>query len=550
MRSFLENMLKSGPGLFVLLVFIFVCCLFGLGSWGLTETSESRYAQIGAEMMESGDFSKPQLMGIYHFHKPPVTYQITALGYHLFGKNEFGARFFLQLALIIQLLLIFKIARLLFNDRKKAILAMLVYFSFPLVLISVRNLTTDAYLNSTILASIYFWLSAIKGKHKTIQLLLFYLCLGLIINIKGPVGLIFPVMFVISYSIIFKTKFNFSIGMLTGWILFIFLSGIWAFSLTRHYPWLIEYFLEEQIFKRVNSNSYNRAKPIWYYLILLPAVFLPWIWPLSKALFNRKTTESSQRKLDRLLIWNTILILIVFSAFSTKLILYVLPISLYMALLVVRGLDLMSINREHNAVSFIAILGLVILVGASVYSRFDSGIDMDHLMISGISIFLLLFYLWLYRREQSNIRVEMVTLLFGLTLVAASTSFFRNNELMVNSVKPIIEYIRADKDLRDRQPIVFNYLLPSAQYYTGKEVITVNNGHNTVQRDIRFQTDQNWKKSSVDIRDRDKKYVIDSLMRSPSYILVRRRGGKIEMAELFEDTAFEMKDFGKWVLFY
>jgi len=76
------------------------------GTWGLTETSEARYAQISKEMFTSGDYLHPTLLGIQHYHKPPVTYYITSLGYSIFGANETGARFFLAIALLIQLLFI------------------------------------------------------------------------------------------------------------------------------------------------------------------------------------------------------------------------------------------------------------------------------------------------------------------------------------------------------------------------------------------------------------------------------------------------------------
>ena len=91
-------------------------------------------------------YDHPKLMEIKHYHKPPVTYYVTVLGFKIFGVNAFGARFFLQIAILIQLFLIYQITFLLFNDKKISLAAALIYFSLPLVLISSRNLTTDAYL--------------------------------------------------------------------------------------------------------------------------------------------------------------------------------------------------------------------------------------------------------------------------------------------------------------------------------------------------------------------------------------------------------------------
>lgn len=121
---------------------------------------------------------------------------------------------------------------------------------------------------------------------------------------------------------------------------------------------------------------------------------------------------------------------------------------------------------------------------------------------------------------------------------------------MVNSVKPIMTHIEHDPELNSRRVLVFNYLLASAEFYSEQPVITVNNGHNTVQRDLRFQDNENWKNTIVNMRGRDKKVILDSLMQKPSLILVRRRSDQIESSDLFLNRKLQMIDFDKWVLFY
>lgn len=60
-----------------LMIFLGMVLYFNLGNWEVTESSEARYAQIPKEMIDSGDYIHPTLMGIYHYHKPPMTYWIT-----------------------------------------------------------------------------------------------------------------------------------------------------------------------------------------------------------------------------------------------------------------------------------------------------------------------------------------------------------------------------------------------------------------------------------------------------------------------------------------
>ena len=96
------------------------------GSWGVLESSEARYAEISREMLNSGDLLHPRLLGIFHFHTPPLTYIITALGLKLFGINPFGARFFLMIAFLIQIYMVYRIAKIIFGGSSKPLYAAII----------------------------------------------------------------------------------------------------------------------------------------------------------------------------------------------------------------------------------------------------------------------------------------------------------------------------------------------------------------------------------------------------------------------------------------
>lgn len=64
---------------FILLLCISAMVLFmNVGSYGLIESSDARYADIARAMYLSGDYMHPNLMDVHHYHNPPpFTYQIT-----------------------------------------------------------------------------------------------------------------------------------------------------------------------------------------------------------------------------------------------------------------------------------------------------------------------------------------------------------------------------------------------------------------------------------------------------------------------------------------
>ena len=170
---------------------LLISFLWQLGLWGVTESSEARYAEISREMLLSGNMLLPQYLGVLHFDKPLMTYWITALGYEIFGFNAFGARFFLQIAFSVQLVLVYQIAKVLFDNRKIAMYSLICYAAIPLSLISVRNLTTDAYLNTFSLIAVFQYI-LFRKNNKLTALYGFFIALGLAIFTKGPFALILP----------------------------------------------------------------------------------------------------------------------------------------------------------------------------------------------------------------------------------------------------------------------------------------------------------------------------------------------------------------------
>jgi 4-amino-4-deoxy-L-arabinose transferase-like glycosyltransferase len=72
------------------LLFLFV---FALGTRGLNEPDEGRYANIGLAMVQPGaDWWEPRMSGFAHYDKPPLVYWVTALSFEAFGINEWSAR--------------------------------------------------------------------------------------------------------------------------------------------------------------------------------------------------------------------------------------------------------------------------------------------------------------------------------------------------------------------------------------------------------------------------------------------------------------------------
>ncbi|AOW20419.1 ArnT family glycosyltransferase [Urechidicola croceus] len=541
--------LKQKNIYYLALFLVFISSLIGLGSWGLTETSESRYAQISKEMLQSDNYLQPKLLGINHLHKPPFTYYITTIGYKIFGVNEFGARFFLQVALLIQLILVFKIADLFFKNRRMALNTMLIYFSLPLVLISVRNLTTDAYLNTFILGSIYYWLKFTNRQEIKLYLYLFFVFLGLIMNTKGPVGLVFPILLILTQKQVLRIKFKISYHFILAFLLFLVISLFWMGLLYKEIPSLFNYFLDEQILKRIGTKSYNRTKPFWYFLVIFPIIIIPWFFIVFRGL--KLNFLKGDEKAIKLFSLNILIILLLFSSFTTKLILYILPISLFVSLLCAKVL---SISEEYFLKKYnlylISLLGLI-LITISILPILDAKFSINYFKLLLIIIFCGVLILGTYKFIRfKTVKTTAISSIFGLGILLLSTLFFSNNNIQINSVKTILDYINNTPELKNKTIVVYDYLLPSASLYSGKDIVTINNGHNTTERDTRFEKENNWRKFIINAKSEDGIKRMDSIFKSDIILFSRK---KHELPEKFRNYQNELPnklDFDKWILYY
>src|SRR5919109_2811666 len=79
------------------------------GTWNLPliDRDEPRFAEASREMIERGDYVVPYFNGQLRLDKPPLTYWAQVASYHIFGENDFAARFPSAIAAALVAILIF-----------------------------------------------------------------------------------------------------------------------------------------------------------------------------------------------------------------------------------------------------------------------------------------------------------------------------------------------------------------------------------------------------------------------------------------------------------
>ena len=535
---------------FILLVFALL--LFGLGSYGLAETSEARYAEISREMLLSGDYLNPELLGIFHFHKPPITYYITTVGYRIFGINEYGARFFLQIAVIIQLVLVYQLANLLYKNRKVAFLSGLIYFSMPIVLISSRNLTTDAYLTTFILAAIYCWQFYVSHK-RTVMLYLFYLLVGLALLTKGPVALLFIITYIVIEKIIFKRGFKIGPHHIAGILLCLIVGASWYVLVMAENPKLWDYFVEKQLVSRMNADSFNRAKPVWYYGLLVSGLMFPWWISIIPRFKSKIRSIEKLPKSSLLLLYCSLAVFIIFSAFTTKLILYILPMFWMPAVFIASTILKMSkINRMYISLIYVVFISVLCLAVIGIWIfKFPliTSTTYASLIALGVLIFTLISYAVI--DNNKSYKPALMAAVFGAGLLVISSVILSNNSALINSTRDMVNFVNHISKDKNKTIVVDDYLLTSIPFYTSAQLITLQDQRNTTQRETQFENDDKWKKSLWNFKDRNTISKMDSISRNHGNFFILSKKEILQKNLGFLSSRYNsQKEYPKWMLYY
>ncbi|MGB3774054.1 MAG: glycosyltransferase family 39 protein [Leeuwenhoekiella sp.] len=529
----------------------FTLLLYGLGSYGLAETSEARYAEISREMFLNGDYLNPELLGIFHFHKPPITYYITTLGYRIFGINEFGARFFLQVAVILQLLLVYGLAQLLYKDKKIAFLSGMIYFAMPIVLISSRNLTTDAYLTTFILAAIYCWQRYINGKSITV-LYIFYILVGIALLTKGPVALIFIISYILIEKIVFKRSAKVNIHHIAGVLLSLVIGTSWYVFVMIENPRLWDYFIEKQLVSRMNADSFNRAKPFWYYGILLLGLIFPW-WLVLPRVWQKLSSLKRISKPGLLLIANSALIFLIFSLFTTKLILYILPMFWMSAIIIATQIRYLS--RSMNKAISVIYLTLVVVVSLIIIGLwviktplFEST---TYSALAALGVVIASFFIYLAIDDYKYYKPVVMAAVFGGGLLILSSTVLSDNSAMINSTRDLISFINHIDSDRHKTIIVDDELLTSVPFYTDAHLVTLKDRRNTTQREVQFENDLKWQEDLWDLHELSTITKLDSVTKtSGNFFIIKKKDVLQKDLSFLKSRYSGEKDYPKWRLFY
>jgi 4-amino-4-deoxy-L-arabinose transferase-like glycosyltransferase len=397
--------LKSASAKYAIL--FFGCVLFHiLGTWSLplVDRDEPRFAEASREMIQRGNYIVPYFNDKFRLDKPPLTYWAQVASYHVFGENDFAARFPSAIAAALTAVLIVGWGRRM-GGEKLGLWAAIIFTLSLQTFVHAKAAVADMWL--VLFMTLANWTgyelihrstpnaerSTLSSEnvnqtsnitHQTlVWWLTFYVSLALGFLAKGPIawtpllavaGLI---IYMRDWQLLRRVKFA------VGGALMLAVVALWGI------PALIQThgeFFSVGIGRHVVSRSFmtlegHGSSSLGMYVLLLPFYFvtvfisffpwsikLPWLF---RKLWRGRTTGIngpgfSGNLIDTYLLTGIAIVFVIFTLVSTKLPHYTLPAFPLLALLLARHWQPAADETSHFSFGRIAITSACVCMGIAL----------------------------------------------------------------------------------------------------------------------------------------------------------------------------------------
>ncbi len=299
----------------------YVLFFYHASAVGLLGPDEPRYAQVAREMLRTGDYVTPRLLGQPWFEKPPLYYWMAAASFRFFGVNEAAARLPSAVAAAAFLILFaWTTQRLLPGETWRY--AVLILLSSLGWIGFARAATMDMLFAGALSGALGFLaLWVWQGRRR--WLFAFHGLLALSVLAKGLGGIVLAGLILLVYcAVVGEYAWLWRVLNPLPLTLFAVIALPWyGIMYFKHGNLFIHEFIIKQHFARYVSDELAHPGAWWYYAPVLLAGIFPWSAHLASL---RGTGLDRDHRRMFLLVWIAV-VLVFFSASRGKLPGYILP---------------------------------------------------------------------------------------------------------------------------------------------------------------------------------------------------------------------------------
>ncbi|WP_461581367.1 ArnT family glycosyltransferase [Thiobacillus sp.] len=240
---------------------------------------EARYGEVVREMLAGGNWLVPHLNGMPYPDKPALYFWIVAAVGSVTGQGEWAFRLVSMLSTLLAGVGVYQLGRVI-HGRQGGYWAAILFGSALLTLIVGQIVRMDMLLAAAT-AFAWFCLQRFDAGQQRRWLAGFWVLCALSLAIKGPIALLFTL---VPGLLWMGTQRGFAglvslrpllglltiVGMVLAWIAAVYLDGQAAYLSTIWH---------EQLVGRA-VNSWSHREPVYFYILLLPLMVMPWVGPV------------------------------------------------------------------------------------------------------------------------------------------------------------------------------------------------------------------------------------------------------------------------------
>ncbi|HVS37283.1 MAG TPA: glycosyltransferase family 39 protein [Gemmataceae bacterium] len=474
-------------------------CLPNLGAPSLWDIDEGNNSEAAREMWRAGNWIVPTCNYKLREDKPALIYWLQGAGYAAFGAGEFAARLPSALAALAAMLATYELGRRMFTA-SSGLLAGLLLGSAVMFCAAAHFANPDSLLNAcSLFALFFFWRDYAAGRRGWSAWS--GAAAGFGVLAKGPVGLILPAAVVLLFLLWrWELRRLWSLRWLHGLLAFVLVAAPWYVWVTveTKAAWTVGFWMHHNV-NRFTGALESHGGPFYYYIFALLIGCAPW------CVFFGPTAGYAVRRLRErtpdagapderpavqfLLCWMAVYFLF-FSASTTKLPNYILPLYPAAALLTGRFLDQWRRGQARFPawligfdLACLALIGVATALGLATAggALYPPGLQMQRFpglqWYAGLGVPLLLgaaAAAWLLLRRSSRAGALTAVLASSLAFTAAMAGWGAVCVEAWKAPKALAAALPADQTRRDVRVATFAYYEPSLIFYCRREVPCLN----------------------------------------------------------------------------
>lgn len=339
-----------------------------LGAVHLFDWDEINFAEAAREMIVSGNYTQVQIDFQPFWEKPPLFIWMQAISMHLFGVNEFAARFPNAIIGIATLVVLFGIGKKLIDD-KFGFWWALIYAGSWLPHFYFKSGIIDPTFNFFIFLAVYYAYRISYSDKPSRMAILSGVFLGLAVLTKGPAAIIIAVLTLVVYWIYKKGKTGISLLHVLWITLFASLTTLlwFGYEIMAHGWEFVNQFVIYQVRLFTTPDAGHGGPFFYHWIVLLVGCFPASIFLFTYLQGRKKSiylTQSLELKDFRIWMWVLFwVVLLLFSIVKTKIVHYsslcYFPLSYLAATQVYRILEGKFKLRGWN-ISLMLFIGIIL----------------------------------------------------------------------------------------------------------------------------------------------------------------------------------------------